>query len=305
MREASLLGWYGRAARAKAGEEKGTLVQQSRVRRGINVRWTVDGSAERKQAGGLRREVALSLTSMVVCGCFLVLLWELVVLAGVFPSIVLASPLQVWEALGTELQSGNLLFNAGVTLREALLGFLLGALFAGPLGYLIVQIRLLEFLITPFVAAAQGIPAVAVAPIILLLFSGNLLPKIVICAIVVVFPLLVSTITALKGVGGEYLDVARVFGASRVQTLLTVQLPLAAPGLMAGLKLGVTLSITGAVVAEFVASDAGLGFMVNTAVNSFEVSTRYVAVLTLATISAGLFGLFTLIERIVEQWVDL
>jgi NitT/TauT family transport system permease protein len=109
----------------------------------------------------------------------------------------------------------------------------------------------------------------------------------------------------LRSVGREYLDVARVFGASRWQTLLAVQLPLAAPVLLAGLKLGLTLSITGAVVAEFVASDAGLGFMVNTAINSFEVSTRYVAVLTLATLSAVLFGLFTLIERIAQRWVEM
>ncbi len=281
------------------------MVQQTDARRNLNVRWTVNGSSEDMRARGLRREGALSLGSMAVCVGCLLLLWELVTLAGIFPSIVLATPLQVWTSFGTELQSGNLLFNTAVTLREALLGFLLGALVAGPVGYLVVQVRLLELLITPFVAAAQGIPAVAIAPIILLLFSGSLLPKVIICAVVVIFPLLVTTITALKGVGGDYLDVARVFGASRTQTLLAVQLPLAAPVLLAGLKLGVTLSITGAVVAEFVASDAGLGFMVNTAVNSFEVSIRYVAVLTLATLSAILFGIFTLIERIVEQWVDL
>jgi NitT/TauT family transport system permease protein len=281
------------------------MVQQSDARRTFDVRWTVDGGWESKRDGGLGREVVLSLVSIVLCICLLLLLWELVALAGVFPSIVLATPLQVWHSFGVELQSGNLLFNAGVTLREAFLGFLLAALVAGPVGYLIVQVRLLELLITPFVAAAQGVPAVAIAPIILLLLSGDLLPKVIICATVVVFPLLVTTITALRGVGREYLDVARVFGASRLQTLLAVQLPLAAPVLLAGLKLGLTLSITGAVVAEFVASDAGLGFMVNTAINSFEVSTRYVAVVTLATLSAVLFGLFTLIERIVEQWVDM
>lgn len=285
--------------------DKGTVVQRTDVRRGLNIRWIVDGSSRSKRAEDLGHEVAVSLGSMVLCVSFLLLLWELVTVAGVFPSIVLASPSQVWASFGTELESGNLLFNTAVTLREALLGFLLGALVAGPVGYLIVQVRLLELLVTPFVAAVQGIPAVAIAPIILLLFSGSLLPKVIICAVVVVFPLLITTITALKGVGSDYLDVARVFGASRLQTLLAVQLPLAAPVLLAGIKIGVTLSITGAVVAEFVASDAGLGFMVNTAVNSFEVSTRYVAVLTLATLSAILFGLFTLIERIVEQWVDL
>jgi NitT/TauT family transport system permease protein len=280
-------------------------VQQSGTRRGFGIRWTVDGSWERERAGGLGREVALSLLSIAVCVSLFLLLWEAVSLAGVFPSIVLATPLQVWHAFGAELQSGNLMFNAGITLREALLGFLAATLVAGPVGYLIVQVRFLELLITPFVAAAQGIPAVATAPLILLLLSGSLLPKVIICATVVVFPLLITTITALKGIEREYLDVARVFGASRLQTLRAVQLPLASPVLLAGVKLGVTLSITGAVVAEFVASDAGLGFMVNTAINSFEVSTRYVAVLTLATLSAVLFGLFTLIERIVEQWVDV
>jgi NitT/TauT family transport system permease protein len=281
------------------------MVQRSDARRGLGVRWAVNGGWERKRAGGLGREVVLSLVSVAFCVCLLLLLWELVTLAGVFPTIVLATPLQVWHSFGTELQSGNLVFNAGVTLREAFLGFLVAALVAGPVGYLIVQVRLLELLITPFVAAAQGVPAVAIAPIILLLLSGNLLPKVIICAVVVVFPLLITTITALRGVEREYLDVARVFGASRLQTLLAVQVPLASPVLLAGVKLGLTLSITGAVVAEFVASDAGLGFMVNTAINSFEVSTRYVAVLTLAMLSAVLFGLFTLIERIVEQWVDI
>lgn len=281
------------------------MVQRSNARRGLSIRWAVDEGKGRKRTNTLTGEAMLSLLSVAVCVGLLLLLWELVTLAGLFPTIVLATPSQVWQSFVSELQSGNLLFNTGITLREAFLGFLLAALVAGPTGYLIVQVRLLELLITPFVAAAQGVPAVAIAPIILLLLSGNLLPKVIICATVVVFPLLVTTIAALRSVGREYLDVARVFGASRLQTLVRVQLPLASPVLVAGLKLSLTLSITGAVVAEFVASDAGLGFMVNTAINSFEVSTRYVAVLTLATLSAFLFGLFTLIERLVEQWVDL
>lgn len=274
------------------------------ARRHAGTRWSAPDEGGRKRAGTLRHEIALSLLSIAVCLGLLLLVWELVFLAGVFPAIVLPAPLQVWQSFGAELANGDLSFNAGVTLREAALGFLLAALVAGPLGYLVVQVRLLEFLITPFVAAAQGVPAVAIAPIIMLLVSGSLAPKVIVCATVVVFPLLVSTITALRGVGREYLDVARVFGASRRQSLLAVELPLAAPVLLAGVKLGLTLSITGAVVAEFVASDAGLGFMVNTAINSFEVSIRYVAVLTLAALSALLFGTITVLERMVERWVE-
>jgi NitT/TauT family transport system permease protein len=241
--------------------------------------------------------------SLLVCVALLLVVWELVCLAGTFPSIVLPAPLQVAQSFGTELQTGDLLDNTWVTLEEAGCGFAAAALVAGIVGYSVVRLRPLELLLTPFVAASQGIPAVAVAPIILLLLPGTLLPKVVICATVVVFPLLVSTITALRGVGRDYLDVARVFGASRRQTLWHVELPLAAPVLLAGIKLGLTLAITGAVVGEFVASDAGLGFMVNTAINSFDVSTRYVAVITLAALSATLYGLVTLAERMVQQWL--
>lgn len=251
----------------------------------------------------LGREVATVGLSVLFCVGLLITVWESVSLAGVFSPIVLSDPLTVAQAFGAELQSGDLVFNTGVTLEEAFLGFALAAALAAVGGYVVVQLRVLELLVTPFIAASQGIPAVAIAPIILLLLRGDLLPKVIICATVVIFPLLVATITGLRSIGQEYHDVARVFGATRLQRLRFVELPLAAPILLSGLKLGLTLSITGAVVAEFVASDAGLGFMVNTAMNSFEVSTRYVAVITLATLSATLFGLVTLLERIVQQWL--
>jgi NitT/TauT family transport system permease protein len=127
---------------------------------------------------------------------------------------------------------------------------------------------------------------------------------VLICAVVVVFPLLITVVTGLRGVGRDYHDVARVFGASRLQTLLLVELPLAAPTLLSGLKLGLTLSIMGAVVGEFVAADSGLGFMINSAVGNFEVSTRYVALIALAIFSIALFGLVTLLERILLRWQD-
>jgi NitT/TauT family transport system permease protein len=282
-----------------------TTVQGSEARRVGDAPHPASPGGTSAGTFNLKREVSLAALSIVVCAGILLLVWEAVVLAGVFPSIVLATPLQVWQSFGTELGTGDLVVNTAVTLREALLGFILAAVVASPVAYLIVQLRVLDLLLTPFVAAAQGVPAVAVAPIILLVLSGNLLPKVVICATVVIFPLLVTMVTGLRSVGREYRDVARVFGASRLQMLWHVELPLSSPVLLSGVKLGVTLSITGAVVAEFVASDAGLGFMVNTAINSFEVSTRYVAVITLAALSALFFGSITLIERIVDQWLAI
>ena len=275
----------------------------------------LDTAAERdRPARGNRRSAArrktlwdeslYAIASVLFCTVIAYLVWEVAVLARWLPEIVLPTPLQVAQAFGTELQTGDLLTNVGVTLQEALGGFLLAAAVAGIAGYAIARLRPLELLVAPFIAASQGVPAVAVAPIVILLLGSGLWPKVMICAAVVIFPLLVATVTALRGIAQEYRDVARVFGASPLQMLRYVELPLAAPVLLAGFKLALTLSITGAVVAEFVASDAGLGFMVNTAINSFEVSTRYVALITLALLSAVLYGAATLVERISQQWLE-
>ncbi|PZS09729.1 MAG: ABC transporter permease [Chloroflexi bacterium] len=254
--------------------------------------------------GSAGREAVYALLSVLFCSILVYLLWEAACLAQVLPQIVLPTPLQVLQTLRTELATGDLQANMIVTLKESLGGFLLAAVIAGACGYLIAHARPLELLVAPFVAASQGVPAVAIAPIVILLLGSGLWPKVVICAAVVLFPLLVTTVTGLRGIGQDYRDVAHVFGASRLQMLRYVEIPLAAPVLLSGLKLGLTLSITGAVVAEFVAADAGLGFMLNTAINTFEVSTRYVALLTLAVLSASMFGAITLLERIVQQWQE-
>jgi NitT/TauT family transport system permease protein len=251
------------------------------------------------------RGVVLPVFSLLLFVGLLYATWELISLAHVVPDFILPAPLQVAQDFGLELSRGNLLANAGVTLQEALGGFALAAALAGVLGYAIAYLRPLEVLVAPFLAASQAIPVVAVAPIIILLLGAGLLPKVLICAVVVVFPLLITVVTGLRSVGRDYHDVARVFGASRLQTLLLVELPLAAPTLLGGLKLGLTLSIMGAVVGEFVAADSGLGFMINSAVGNFEVSTRYVALIALAILSIALFGLVTLLERILLRWQDV
>ena len=250
------------------------------------------------------RSMALPVFSLLLFTGLLYAAWELISLAHVVPDFILPTPLQVAQDFGLELSRGDLLANAGVTLQEALGGFALAAVVAGVLGYAIARLRPLEVLAAPFIAASQAVPVVAVAPIIILLLGAGLLPKVLIGAVVVVFPLLITVVTGLRGVGRDYHDVARVFGASRLQTLLLVELPLAAPTLLSGLKLGLTLSLMGAVVGEFVAADSGLGFMINSAVGNFDVSTRYVALIALAILSIALFGLVTLLERILLRWQD-
>ena len=232
-------------------------------------------------------------------------LWEGITLAGVVQDFILPTPLEVAQDTMGQLASGTLLANAATTLEEALLGFLVAALIAGTIGYAMARLRPLEILLAPFVAASQAVPAVAIAPIIILLLRTGLLSKVVVCTVIVVFPLLITTVTGLRGVGRDYYDVARVFGASRRQTLWLVELPLAAPVLLGGVKLGLTLSITGAVVGEFISAGSGLGFAINAATATFDTPGRYTALIALALISIALYGAVTLVERRLLQWLDV
>ncbi len=256
--------------------------------------------------GPARRErsLALSILSVLLFAGVLYAIWEAISRLALVPEIILPAPIEVAQGFGNELANGELLANMATTLQEALGGFALAAMVAGTLGYLIAHLRWLEVLAAPAIAASQAVPAVAVAPILITLFGVGLLPKVLVCAVVVVFPLLINTVTGLRGIERDYHDVARVFGASRLQTLWHLELPLAAPALLGGLKLGLSLSIVGAVVGEFVAADSGLGFMINTSIGNFDNATRYVALITLAGLSISLFGLVTLLERITLRWQE-
>jgi NitT/TauT family transport system permease protein len=232
-------------------------------------------------------------------------LWEAIARLGNYPDFILPRPLDVFNRLRDLLADGTIPANAAVTLQEALTGFALAALVALPLGYALAHLRLAERFLSPLIAASQAIPAVAVAPLLVLWLGNGSAPKVAVCAVIVFFPLVVTTITGLRGVAREYLEVARVFGAGRVETIRRVELPLAAPVLLGGAKLGLTLSLTGAVVGEFVAADQGLGFLLNFYRESgFDTAALFATLLTLAILGIALYSFVTLLERIVAQWHD-
>jgi len=270
------------------------LAPQPRARRG-----------SREVGRGATATILTPLLSLGLFAGLIYAIWEAVCLTGVVATFILPTPLTVAQEFAYELGSGDLLSNAGVTLQEALCGFAIAIAVAGVCGYVIAHVRLLDVLATPFIAASQAVPIQAVAPIIILLLGVGLAPKVFISALIAVFPLLINTITGLRGVGRDYHDVARVFGASRLQTLWYLELPLAAPVLFSGLKIGLTLSLTGALVGEFLAADAGLGFMIATANSGSDAARGFVGLIATVLLSVSLFGLVTIAERTTVRWLDV
>lgn len=232
----------------------------------------------------------------------LIALWQILAESGAFRTFVLPFPLAVWQELVSRSLDGTLITNAGATLQEAGEGFALAALIALPLGYLLAHIPLLERFLSPLIAASQAIPAVAVAPLLLLWLGNGLLPKVVVCTVIVFFPLVITTLVGVRGVAREYLEVARVFGVPLWEQIFRVELPLAAPVLLGGAKLGLTLSLTGAIVGEFVASNQGLGYLLTFSEENLDTPLLFATLVVLGGTGVLLYWCISVLERIVARW---
>ncbi len=230
--------------------------------------------------------------------------WWALVRIGNYPPYLLPSPERVLTRFGAALAEGTWWRHTRVTLLESVLGFLLGFVVAVVLGYALAKWRPLERAVSPYVAASQALPMVAIAPLIVLWFGYGLFPKVLVCALIVFFPILVNTLVGLRNVPKDLLEVAQVYGATRWQTLRMVELPLALPILLGGVRMGLTLSITGAVVAEFVGSDVGLGVLLNISTGLFDTALTFVALITLIGMAALFYALATLLDRIFLDWQE-
>jgi NitT/TauT family transport system permease protein len=232
------------------------------------------------------------------------LIWWLVNRITGLPAFILPSPVQVALRFWKALTDGSLLSNSMVTLVEVLLGLVVGTVAALVLGYAIAKSRLFERLVAPYLVATQAIPIVAIAPLLVIWFGPGIFSKVLICALIVFFPVLINTVYGVRAVPRPLHDLMGSLYATPAQTLRYLELPAALPILLGGLRIGATLSVIGAVVGELVGSDKGLGFLVNVARGQYDTALVFVAVLTLILLALVLYGAVTLLERRFLSWQE-
>jgi NitT/TauT family transport system permease protein len=242
-------------------------------------------------------------TAPISFGVALLIWWLVTRLAGL-PAFILPSPLQVAVRFGKALADGSLLSNTLVTLTEVLLGLLAGTATAVVLGYFIAKSRLFERLVAPYLIATQAIPIVAIAPLLVIWFGPGMFSKVLICALIVFFPVLVNTVVGVRAVPRPLHDLMGSLYATPSQTLLYLELPAALPILLGGLRIGATLSVIGAVVGELVGSDQGLGFLVNVARGQYDTALVFVAVFTLILLALALYGIVAFVESKLLVWQE-
>jgi NitT/TauT family transport system permease protein len=230
------------------------------------------------------------------------LAWALAARVSSLPAFILPSPGQVWTVLVARLADGSLAFHFRITLVEVLAGLALGLAVASFLGYLLAKSPAAERLLSPYIVASQAVPIVAIAPLLVIWFGPGMISKILICALIVFFPVLVNITVGIRSVPANLHALMRSLNATWAQTFLKLEVPGALPVLLGGLRIGATLSVIGAVVGEYIGSDRGLGFLVRLGDGSYNTALVFVAVFALVLLALALYGAVVLLERRLLRW---
>jgi NitT/TauT family transport system permease protein len=226
--------------------------------------------------------------------------WEgAVYLTGV-KEYLLPPPSKVW----TEFlkRSDTVLGGAWVTTQEIIAGYLLAIVVSVPLALSVAYSRFVENAIYPAVVFLQIIPKIAIAPLFIIWFGFGFTPKLLLVFLLSFFPIVVASIAGFKSVDPEIMDFARTTGAGGWKMFVKIRLPQALPDIFTGLKVGAALSATAAVVAEFVASDRGLGYLLLQYNGNLETPMVFAIVVLLSLIGLAVYYLVELIERITIPW---
>ena len=230
----------------------------------------------------------------------LVALWALATRTLEIPDYLLPDPVDVASRL---IQDWKDLFKqAQFTLASTLAGFFLSIAVGVPLSFAIVLSRRTERALMPMIVMSQTVPKVAIAPMLIVWLGFGILPKVAIAFLIAFFPIVVSTVTGLKSVELEMIDLVRSMGAGTGKIMLRVRAPAALPHMFAGFKVAICLSVVGAIVGEFVGSDRGLGYVLLTSTGSLDGPLEWAAMVVLVAMGIALYAIVARIERIAIRW---
>ena len=223
--------------------------------------------------------------------------WELAARAAGLSALVLPAPSAVARSLWRGLASGYLWPHIAATALELLLGLAIGCVIGFASGVLMAESSVLQRLLKPYVVVSQVIPKLALMPLFIVWFGFGMTSTVVITALICFFPLMENTVTGLQQVDPQRLELFRMLGATRRQTLLRLKLPAGLPGILAGLRVAVVLALVGAVVGEFIGASKGLGALIIASQGMMDTPLMFAVLALIAVLGLLLYEATLLLER--------
>lgn len=236
----------------------------------------------------------------LLLGTFLIV-WELAS-GTVVDSTFISKPTEIAERLIQWIQDGTLLIHTWITVQEILLGFFIGAFVGAVVGYILASINLLYQVLDPFMLALYSIPKVALAPLFIVWFGIGIEMKVLLAAVSVFFLVFLNTAAGVREVDKGLIDAVRLMGGSRWDIVRKVVLPASMSGLLTGLKVAIPYALIGAVIGELVASNQGLGYLINSAAAQFDTAGVFATIVVLTIVAAVLNLGVTTLGRHVNKW---
>jgi NitT/TauT family transport system permease protein len=228
-------------------------------------------------------------------------LWEIGCRVFEVPTFLLPPPSLIYAAFH-EQEVQTWLGHTWATIRVALIGYVVAIAISIPLAIALASSKLLSRSLYPLIIVIHSMPIVAIAPIIVVTLGASDLPRVVITFLIAFFPIVVTTTAGLLATPPELIELSRSLRADWNRQLFHIRLPYALPYIFSALKISTTLAVVGAVVAEFVAAEKGLGYFIQFSTSFFKISQGFVALVMLVMISLGFFQLVALSQRLLAPW---
>ena len=232
----------------------------------------------------------------------LIVLWQLAVTFLGMREYLLPSPMAVLRAMfGDEIPWGNHIW---VTAVEIVGAFVLAGVSGVILGVAIAWSSTWARALTPFLVFVNTLPKVAIAPLFLMWMGYGIVPNMLIGALIGFFPVVINTSVGLTQIDQDIVDLGRVFHAPKWKVFVKIRIPNAYPYILSALKVTATAAVVGAIVGEFVASQAGLGYVIITTQSSMNTPVAFAALVWTSILGLVLFGFVAALSRLLVPWAE-
>ena len=258
-------------------------------------------SLKRKKIKLFHLSSLLSALPAVLLIVAILVIWQLAAVFFAIPSFILPQPVEIFKAFHV-IDGSRWAVHIFETLRVALLGFFVSILIALPLAVCLIRSPLLSKTVYPLLVIIQSTPVVAIAPIVIVAFGSGDFPRILITFLISFFPLVIATSTGLLSTPPELIELSKSLRAPVRREILQIRLPYAVPYIFSALKISITLCVIGAVVAEFVSADKGIGFFLQLSTSIYKIPQAWAGLFVLAAISLILFQLVILTQKLFFPW---